>query len=96
MKSRHSDSPVKLALLAVLGSLIASMLFIGSWIGPHSGHPLGQRILIAVILFASGFTLLLRSVSNLKNGFENQRWPASQMEPLRKHMGGMERVEPRK
>lgn len=84
MKPRLPGTPAKLALAAVLGSLIASLLFIGSWIGPQSSLTLPERMLIAAILFGAGLMLVLRSVTTLKNGVENQRWPDPQIEPLRK------------
>ena len=86
MKLSLSDSPKKLALLSVLGSLITSIVFVFPWTRHHHYGLLSPLVLCGFALFAGGAVLSLKFTSDLRHGVENQNWPESQIEQLRKHL----------
>jgi hypothetical protein len=85
MKPSLHDSPAKFVLLAVVGCLIASILFLAP--EPRDAYDTHRvaAFLIGFGIFAAGAFLALKSTTNLRNGVENQRWPDSQIEPFRRH-----------
>ena len=85
MKPSLPDSPVKPALLSVLGCLVASIDFFVPWPGRHSSL-FGASLFLGFAVFAAGAILSLKFTSDLRHGVENQDWPESQIEPLRKHL----------
>jgi hypothetical protein len=46
----------------------------------------GLFLLLDFAVFAVGAILSLKFTSDLRHGVENQDWPESQIEPLRKHL----------
>lgn len=80
------NSPVKPALLSVLGSVIACTIFLGPWHRMHRSSIFGAYALIGLAIFAAGAFVSLKFVSELKHGVENERWPEAQIEPLRAHL----------
>jgi hypothetical protein len=85
VKTRLPDSPAKFVLLAVVGCLITSILFLAP--GPRDPYDIHRvaAVLIGLGIFATGAFLALKSTTDLRNGVENERWPESQIEPFRRH-----------
>lgn len=85
MKSSLSDSPAKFIVLAFVGCLVTSILFLAP--GPRDAYDTHRvaAILIGFGLFAAGAVLALKSTTDLRNAVENQRWSDSQIEPFRRH-----------
>lgn len=84
MRPSLPNSPMKLVLLTILGSVLSCTLFLLP--APHSHSAFNAALIFALALFAGGTILWLKSVSRLKNGVENELWPESQIEPLRMHL----------
>src|ERR1700761_7515140 len=86
MKLSLPDSPVKPALLSFLGSLIACTIFIAPRPRMHHSDWFGAYAILCLVVFAFGAFFSLKSVGELKQGIENERWPETQIEPLRGHL----------
>lgn len=86
MKLSFPDSPVKPALLSALGSLIACTVFLAPWPRMHQSGWFGAYAILCLVVFAFGAFFSLTFVGELKQGIENERWPKTQIEPLRAHL----------
>jgi hypothetical protein len=84
MKRRPQRTALQTALLSLLGSLIGCSAFLlVPEIRVHRSHGLWAPILFCFTLLALGLTLYLKSLSDLKNGIQNQLWPEEQIAWLR-------------
>jgi hypothetical protein len=86
MKLRLPNSPKRLALLSVLGLLLASFIFVAPLPRNHHGGLFGAYLILSFAVFAAGAFLSLKCTSTLRHGVENQEWPDSQIESLRRHL----------
>lgn len=89
MKPSLPDSPVKPALLSVLGSLIACSVFLALPLFSsrmHHSRLLGGYLVFCLAVFVGATIFSLTSVGTIKQGIENQRWTEAQIEPLRAHL----------
>ena len=85
MKLRLANSPARLILLAFVGCVITSILFLApkAWAAQNTHRV--AAFLVGFGIFAAGALLALKSTTDLRNGVENERWPESQIEPFRRH-----------
>jgi hypothetical protein len=82
MKRRLDLTAAQTALFVGLGAAMVSGGFgLLALVRPHT-HPL-LPIIVSLSLWALGFFVSIKSQSELKEGVANQRWEASQIEPIR-------------
>lgn len=83
MARRFNSTPVQLILLAILGTLIVCAIFFAPATLFHTAS-LAIRLMAGFGLLAAGLALFLKSLSELKEGVRNQRWPEAQIAPIRR------------
>jgi len=76
-----NPKPSQLAWLTIAGGLTQGSIFLLPGFRHH--HALWLSAGAALVLLAGGATIMLKSVSALKNGVQNQHWPPEEIDPLR-------------
>jgi hypothetical protein len=81
MSPRRDLGPWQVALLSLLGSALAGILFLFPKMPMH--WPLWLRLITGLGLLASGFTIYLKFLSAFRDGVQNHRWTEQQLQSLR-------------
>jgi hypothetical protein len=81
MSPRRDLGPWQVALLSLLGTTLASVIFMFPKAPPH--WPLWLRLVTGLALLAIGFTIYLKSLGALRDGVQNHRWTEQQLQSLR-------------
>jgi len=81
MSPRRDLGPWQVALLSLLGSALAGILFLFPKMLTHG--PLWLRLITGLGLIACGSILYLKSISAFRDGVQNHRWTERQLQSLR-------------
>jgi hypothetical protein len=81
MSPRRDLGPWQVALLSLLGSALAGVLFLFPKVPTH--WPLWLRLITGLGLLACGLIIYLKCISTFRDGVQNHRWTEQQLQSLR-------------